>query len=609
VRPGVTAKSIEPQLIVELQQWLRDQSGKMRPEEIAAIGQQKTELVPAAGGVSDIREEYDKGLKLLFAVAGFVLLISCANLANMLLAHRLARRQEVCVRMALGAPRRRIVREVLTESLLLSMFGGAAGVVLAFTATKAIVGLAFRGARDFVPIQGSPSWPALTFAVAATLATGFIFGIAPAWVISGSSPMDALRNANRSTPRGGLFAQKSLVAFQAALSLTLLTGAVLLTLSLRNATHQSFGLQTQNRLVVAIDPAVAGYSVDRLPELYRKLDTRLVQIPGVKSMSYEVYSPMAQDNWATLVFLPGHEMPNARTTRWYYTSWDRVSPRFFETIGARVLRGRAFNDQDNQNSRLVAIVNESFVRRHFPGRDAIGQHFAVDVGMAVPFEIVGVVEDTKFVRLTAPFRPMFFLPMAQFATLPDVDGQLDQNESHYPGDIELLIDGDAATVSMAVRRALIEIDPNLPILKLTTFEEQFSANFNKQELLARLTVLFAVLALLLAALGVYGSTSYFVTQRTQEIGLRMALGATRANVFGVILRGALMQIGIGLVVGIPVALLGARATQSQLYGVSPFSVAGLGGSLIVLIVAASLAAFIPARRAASVDPMLALRSE
>jgi ABC-type antimicrobial peptide transport system permease subunit len=204
---------------------------------------------------------------------------------------------------------------------------------------------------------------------------------------------------------------------------------------------------------------------------------------------------------------------------------------------------------------------------------------------------------------------MFFLPMAQFATLPDVDGQLDQNESHYPGDIELLTQGDTASVSMAVRRTLNEIDPNLPILSLTTFEEQFNANFNKQELLARLTELFAVLALLLAAVGVYGSTSYFVTQRTQEIGLRMALGATRGNVFKVILRGALMQIGIGLVVGAPAALVGARATQSQLYGVSPFSLMGLGGALGVLIAAAAIAAFIPARRAASVDPMLALRSE
>lgn len=609
VKPGTASSSVEPELNVELQQWLRGQAGKLRAEEIPTIGRQKTELVSASGGVSEIREEYDKGLKLLFALAGVVLLIACANLANMMLARRLTQRQEVCVRMALGAPRRRIIRQVLTESMLLSMIGGAAGIALAFTCTKAIVGLAFRGARDFVPIHAKPSLPVLAFALVATLATGFLFGIVPAWISSGGNPIDALRSAGRSTTRAGLLPQKVLVTFQAALALVSLTGAMLLTVSLRNATHQSFGLKAENRLVVEIDPAVAGYSVDRLPELYRKFDTRLTQVPGVRSMSYEIYSPMAKDNWATLVFLPGQEAPNAKTNSLYYTSWDRVSPRFFETIGARVVRGRAFGEQDNGNSRLVAMVNETFARRHFSGRDPIGQHFAVDAQMATLFEIVGVVEDTKFVRLTQPFRPMFFLPMAQFAMLPDIDGQLDQNESHYPGDIELLTEGDTSSVAMAVRRALNEIDPNLPILKLSTFQEQLSSNFNEQELLARLTELFALLALLLAAVGVYGATSYFVSQRRREVGLRLALGATRGIVFKNVLGGSLIQIAIGLVIGVPVALLGARAVHSQLYGVAPFSFFALGGALVVFAVVAGAAAMIPARRAASVEPMEALRSE
>jgi predicted permease len=609
VRPGATASSIEPELNVELQQWLHGQTGKLRPEELAEIGRQKTELVRAASGVNIVREEYDKGLKLLMTVAGFVLLIACANLANMMLVRRLGRRQEVCVRMALGAPRRRIVRQVLTESILLSVFGGFAGVGLAFAATKAILGLAFRGATDYVPIHATPSLPVLAFAFVISLVTGVVFGIAPALLISSSDPIDTLRGAGRATRGAGSLPQKSLVAFQAALSLVLLSGAILLTVSLRNVTHQSFGLRTENRLVVAIDPAVAGYRVEQLPDLYRQFDTRLTQIPGVKSISYQIYSPMANDNWATLVFLPGQQPPNERTSKWYYTSWDRVSPHFFETIGARIIRGRAFNEQDDQNSRFVAIVNESFVRRHFESRDPIGEHFAVDSKMKALFEIVGVAEDTKFVRVTKPFRPMFFLPMAQFASLPDIAGQLDQTESHYPGDIELLTQGDTTSVAMAVRQMLNEIDPNLPVLKMSTFQEQFNSNFNQQELLARLTSLFGILALLLAALGVYGATSYLVTQRTKEIGLRIALGASRANVLRIILRGALTQIVIGLAIGIPVTLLAARATASQFYGVSPFSIVGLGGSLVVLLIAASIAAVIPARRAASVDPMHALRTE
>jgi predicted permease len=610
IKPGVPPKSIEPQIVVELQQFLRSQTGNMRPEEIVEIDKQKTELIPVPGGVNFVRSEYDKGLKLLMTVAGFVLLIACANLANLMLVRGMARRQQTSVRMALGAARSRIIRQMLTESILLSIIGGAAGIAVAFAASRGILALAFRGTTDYVPINATPSWPVLAFAFGISLVTGVAFGMIPAWLTSVANPAEVLRGANRSTRDASSLPQKALVVLQAALSLVLLCGAMLLTLSLRNVTHQSFGFKTENRIVASIDAASAGYKAKQLPEFYHKLDSHLSQVPGVQSFSYQMYSPMSHDNWSTFVFIPGQPPPDHKSGNWYIASWVRVSTHFFDTIGAHLAQGRDFTDQDNSNSRPVAIVNQTFARRHWPGRSALGEHFAADQHMKVLFDIVGVVDDIKF-RDPSSQKPvaMYFVPMLQSFTWDKPEEQMGEDVSHFPGDIEVLVHGDPAAFEPTLRRALAEVDPALPVLNIATFQEQLSTNFNQEELLARLTSLFGILALVLAAVGIYGVTAYSVERRTTEIGVRMALGANRGDVLKMVMRSAVGQILIGLAIGLPASILAARAAASQLYGVSPYNPICLFGSLFVLIAAAFIASMLPARRAASIEPLVALRTE
>lgn len=610
LKPGVDPKTVDAHFTLQLQQFLRSQSGEMRPQEISEIGRQKTEIAPAGAGVNNVRDQYQKGLTLLMTVSGFVLLIACANLANLVLVRGMARRQQISVRMALGAVRSRIIRQILTESVLLSVIGGAVGIAVAFAASRGILALAFRGATDYIPISAAPSWPVLAFAFALSLVTGVLFGIGPALLTSSANPAEALRGANRSTRDASSLPQKALVVLQAALSLVLLCGAMLLTLSLRNESRQTFGFQSEGRIVAGIDASNASYKAAQMPAFYRKLDNRLSQIPGVQSYSYQMYSPMSGDNWGTMVFIPGQPPPDEKSGSWYQASWVRVSTRFFDTIGAQLAQGRAFTDQDNANTRPVAVVNETFARRHWPGQSPLGKHFAGDEHMKVLFEIVGVVKDIKFrdPSSTKPV-PMFFVPMLQSFVWQKPDEQMQEDVSHFPGDIEFLVHGDPAALEPTIRRALNEVDPALPVMSITTFQEQLSNNFNQEELLARLTSLFGILALVLATVGIYGVTAYSVARRTTEIGVRMALGANRRDVLKMVLRGAMAQIGLGLAIGLPASILAARASASLLYGVSPYNPICLFGSLAVLIAAAFVASMLPARRAASIEPLLALRTE
>lgn len=611
IKPGMDPKRIEPQLTLELRQFLHSRSGTLVPQELPEIDRQRTELAPGGAGVNNVRDEYDKALKLLMTVAGFVLLIACANLANLMLVRGMARRQQISIRMALGAARTRIVRQILTESVLLSLLGGIAGISVAFAASRGILALAFRGA-NYTPIDATPSWPVLAFAFSVSLIVGVLFGIGPALLTSSANPAEALRGANRSTRDASSLPQKALVVLQAALSLVLLCGAMLLTLSLRNATHQSFGFQADNRVVVGIDLSGAGYRAAQMPAFYHKLDARLDQIPGVQSFSYQMYSPMSGNNWSTAVYIPGQPPPDRRSGNWYQASFVRVSTHFMETIGAHIVQGRDFTNQDDINTRPVAIVDETFARRHYKGKSAIGEHFAADPHSKVLYEIVGVVQDIKFrdPTSTAPVA-MFFLPMMQDQSKvwTKVSDQRVEDESHFPYDLEFLVHGDPAALEPAIRRALAEVDPTLPILEMTTFKEQLNTQFNQEELLARLTSLFGILALVLATVGIYGVTAYSVARRTTEIGIRMALGADRRDVLKMVMRGAMSQIGLGLAIGLPASILAARAAASLLYGVSPYNPICLFGSLAVLITAAFIASMLPARRAASIEPLVALRTE
>jgi len=541
-------------------------------------------------------------------ISTFVLLIACANLANLLLVRAAGRKPQISVRSALGAPRSNLVRLALTESVVLAVFGGLAGIAVAYGGASLIVH--WVAGKSYLPIQAAPSLSVLGFAFGVSLITGVLFGVAPAWITAHANPIEALRGANRSTRSSGLWTQKILVVLQAAVSLALLCAAALLIRSLNNLEHQRFGFKTQNRYIVHVDPQMAGYEAPGTDPFFRQLHDTLASIPGVKQVSYSLYSPMEGDNWGNTVYIEGEEPPppgsNANNS-----SWDRVSPNYFDTIGTKIVAGRGITEQDNASGRLVAVVNQTFARKFFKNGDAVGHHFGhLDQKYAGNFEIVGVTEDTQYWGPNEHIRPMFFLPGAQWAHYEDKSEVMFENVSHLEmGAIEIETLGQVPGLEAQVRRALMQINPNLTVINFDSFAGQVHDQFSQQELLVQLTSIFGLLALVLAAIGLYGVAAYSVAQRTNEIGIRMALGADRGGILQMVLRGAFLQAGIGLLIGIPAAIVAGHFMAGQLYGVQPWDPAILAAITVILGLAAFLAAVVPAHRAARIEPMVALRFE
>lgn len=601
LKPGANTARLQSEVTVELQRWL-----SARPDltayERSQISKQHIVVAPGGGGVQDMQSGAKAGFLLVTVIAGLVLLIACANLANLFLARGAATRSETAIRVALGASRRKLIRQTITESVLFAVVGGIAGLLVAFLGTRAILLVAFRGAH-YVPISPTPSLAVLGFAFLLSLLTGVVFGAAPAWVTSRADPADALRGAGRSTRDRSSLSQKSLVVVQVALSVVLLAGAGLVTESLRNVENQNFGFEPQHRLVVRVDPGLAGYKPDQLYGLYQQLRERLPQIPGVVSASYSSYSPMRGDNWGFGFHIEGRP-PEERDG----ASFDSVGPNYFETIGTRLVRGRTITREDTPTSRPVAVINQAFAKKFFSNQDPIGQHFGIgEPSHAGDMEIVGIVQDAKYQNARRPAYPTFFVPFFQISKDPKLAGL--RAHAAYLGDIELRVAGRPENIEAAVRRTLASIDPNLTVLDMMSLTEQVDLNFNQDKLIARLTELFGALALILACVGLYGVTSYSVARRTNEIGIRMALGAERRNILGLVLRGASAQVVLGLAIGIPLALAGGRLLSGELYGVKSYDPVILSLATISLAACALAAAFIPARRATRVDPMVALRYE
>ncbi|MGH9765493.1 MAG: ADOP family duplicated permease, partial [Blastocatellia bacterium] len=600
LKPGANAANIGPEASLELQQWLAAQpdfTDRRRNE----LPKQHVTLAKAGGGVATLRNNTGDGLRLLMAISALVLLIACANLANLLLARGTADRFETAVRLAIGAPRHRLIRQMLTESVLLAALGGAAGLAVAYAGSRTILGLAFRGAR-FVPIDARPSLAVLGFALAISLITGIVFGVTPAWLMSRSDAAEALRGAGRATQDRSTTSQRALVVLQVALSAVLLIGAGLLTQSLRNLENQQFGFQTQGRLMVGVD--MPSYPLDKLGVIYKRLEERLAGMPGVASASFALYSPMEDNNWGSGIHLEGSTDENTDT------SWDRVSPHYFETVGTRLLRGRVIGDQDTPASVHVAVVNQTFANKYFSGGEAIGKHFGfVDASHRMDFEIVGIVEDAKYLEAREPADPTAFLPLLQTEKYSDPSDENVQLRSNRIGNIELRLAGSSGGLEGEIRNVLAAVDPGLTVERVQTFDEQVALNFNQERLIARLTELFGMLALVLACVGLYGLASYSVARRTREIGIRMALGATSADVLGQVLGGSLVELGAGLAFGILAALAGGRLLASQLYGVKAYDPIVVGIAAAILALCAVVAGIIPARRAATIEPTRALRSE
>ncbi|HYL77605.1 MAG TPA: ABC transporter permease [Bryobacteraceae bacterium] len=606
IKPGANIRAIEAQMQVEVRQWLTSRVSVLGPTAAAQIPHQTLHLRRAASGIGLMRANYSTGLELLMAISGFVLLIVCANLANLMLVRGMARRRETSISLALGAARSRLTRQALTESVLLAFIGGAAGVAIAFAGTRTLLAMVFTGA-SYIPISPKPDLAVLAFAFAASLITGLVFGVAPAWAANRANPLDALRGAGRTSERSGSTPQRTLVVMQAALSLVLLAAAGLLTQSLRNLAAQKFGFAPDGRVSVRIDPNLAGYKLDQLEPLYQRIKERLSHIPGVMSASYSLYSPMSGSSWTTDVSIDGQ--PPAAVDGQNLCAWTRIGSDYFDTVGTRILRGRPILDSDTATSRHVAVVNEQFARRFFPNQDPIGQHFGAREKFEKAYEIVGIAEDAKYYKPEQPVMPMYFIPRPQVTPYDNAGTMSFEARSLYVNDIVLRFAGRAGSVDEEIRRAFAEIDPNLTVIWIQRFDKQVANQFSQPALIARLTSLFGITALLLASIGLYGVTSYSVARRSKEIGIRVALGADRKQVVAMVLRNAYTLIAIGLALGIPLALAMGRVMGSKLYGISWYSPAILAGAGIILAAFALVATIAPARRAASLDPIQTLRDD
>ncbi len=608
-RSGVSPKSIEAQMRVELQQWLRSHISEMDSNGRLRLPKQTLYLSPGGAGITSMREQYEHWLQILMMVSGFVLLIVCANVANLMLVRGMERRQQMSLSMALGARPMRLVRQALTESLLLSLAGGAAGLAVAFAGTRLILHLAFETITAS-PIRASPSLPVLLFALGVSVITGVAFGIAPAWMAVRIDPVEALRGANRSTRKTGSFSRKTLVVLQAALSLVLLCASGLLTETLRKLEHQDFGFEQEGRTIVKIDPVLAGYRPEKLETLYRRVYDSLASIPGVSSVAFCMYSPQSGDSWNSGIFIAGRPAPGPKDDS--EASWDRVSTGYFEAIGNPIVKGRPISERDTEASPLVAVVNEAFARKFFKNEDPLGKRFGqYDIQRAGEFEIVGVAKDARYLSydLDQPVGPFFFVPENQTAVLTKAQEVVDEARSHFLHDIVIRMQPGVKLPEAQVRRAIAGVDPNMPVMGIRSLREQVASNFDEQRLVAQITSLFGILALVLASVGIYGVIAYNAGSRTNEIGVRMALGADRGNVIALILRGALVLIAFGLLLGVPMTFAAGRFLGSQLYGVNPYDPAVVLTAVGALAFSAFVAALIPAVKASSISPMEALRAE
>jgi putative ABC transport system permease protein len=604
--PGANIDQINAQLNVELRQWLRGRD-TLNAAERAQINRQKTQLSSAKTGVNDVAENYGRALKMLMTAAGFVLLIVCANVANLLLVRATAERQQQAVRIALGATRGQLVRQALVSSVLLALVGGAGAIGIAYAVAHSVLRLAFRGS-EYVPVNVSPSLPVLGFALLAALVTAVLCSVVPAWISTQTDPASAIRGTSRTMRDSSSMPQRVLVITQAALSVVLLCAAGLLLRSLNNLQKQDFGFQVSNRYIVGIDPFLAGYKPEQTDDLYRKLHARLMQIPGAKAAGLALYTPMSHDNWNGGVYIPGQPDPQP-DNNWYTASWTRVNPDYFDAIGAKLHAGRVITESDDNHTRKVAVVNQNFADRYYHG-DAIGKHFGLEPELRSQFEIVGIVENTKHNDPNVPPPPMYFLPFAQASEVFKPEYRPFEPLGHYAGQVVLEVaNSTPANVEAATRRAFANVDPNLTPQYFRTFADQVATNFNQDELLARLTSLFGLVALILASIGIYGVTAYSVERRTGEIGVRMALGADRRSILHDVLKRALTHCGIGLAIGLPLAYAAGRFMAQHLYGVGAFDAPVSILTLAVLSIAAAVAALVPARRAASIEPMVALRME
>ena len=604
LKPGVTAPQVSAHATSALQQWLSAQSF-VSEQSRDRIPRQYIAVTPTPGGIPLMRGQYSQSLSLLLLTSSVLLLIASANLANMLLAR--ADRGQAAIRSALGASAWRLVRQSLAEGIVLAIAGAAVGVLAGSLGADALISIAFPQ-TTFIPADTTPRITVLLFIGALALITAMLFAGVPAWLMSRVAPLDALSATGRGTQARSFIPRRSLVVVQVALSFAMVSSALLLSASLSNLEHQRMGFDPTDRWVVRIDPSPAlAAGPAQLSTYFDRLQERLRRVPGTVNASYALYSPMEGNNWSSGISIGGRANDPARPDG---SSWNRVGPAYFETVGTRLLKGRLLDERDVETSRHVAVVNDAFVQRFFPQGDAIGHSLGIGgPSQSSDFEIVGVVDDVKYTTPAQPVRPMIFLPAFQAAIYTDESAANTLSRSMLMRAVVIHISPGATNVEASLRQAVSEVDPNLNILRVLPMSAQVSGNFRVERLMSRATLTYGLLALALASLGLYGVTAYAVTQRTREIGVRMALGAGRERIMRTVVRGPVVDAIVGLALGVPLALLAGSALKTRLYGLGAHNPMVIAAAVAMLLITAAAAAAIPARRATAIEPAQALRGE
>ena len=592
MKPGVNIAQAQAYINLQFQQWLHKLAGSPpSAERIADMQKAHVKLTGAARGISRLRREFSRPLQILMVLVGLVLLIACANIANLLLARAGTREREIAVRVALGAQRQRLISQLLSESLLLGLTGGFVGLLLAFSGGHLLLAMVSRGAEP-VPLKVGLSAPVLLFAVLVSLLTGLIFGVAPTLRMSRAETGPALKEGKgltRSQSHGRL--GPLLVAGQVGLAFFLLIGAALFVTTFTKLEQASTGFEKDRVLLLQLNSDSAEAKGPALMALYRRLEARIQGLPGVRAASFSMLT-FNEGQWNSPVWPKGFSHTEAHAKSF---SGNRVGAQYFEALGTPVVLGRAFGPQDTPQSQSVAVVNETMARDLYPHGAALGRHFAL--GDHDDFQIVGIVKDAKYQSVRENPVGVFFV----------YNGQ-EQSPDGF-NDLIVRAQGQPKALIGEIRAAIHAENANLGIAEPTTLAEEVDRSLTQEKLLAKLAGFFGVLALLLSSMGLYGIIAYSVQNRTHEIGIRMALGALPTRILAAILRESLVLVALGLAVGLPAALACGRIVSSQLYGVSAGNPLLIISTALILTGTALGAAFLPARRAALLNPLIALRDE
>lgn len=595
-KPGVTKQQAQANVDVVFKQIVAEEFSKLSQSQ-PDILKQNLKLRFAGNGVSSLRGDFADPLYVLMAVVGLVLVIACANLANLLLARATSRQKEMGMRLALGAGRARIVRQFLTESLMLSVAGGVLGCALAVFGVRLLMRLVNDNPEQMA-LDVRPDVRVLFFTIGVSLITGLVFGLAPAWRSAGVNVSGTLKEAGRglTASSGKISLGKLLVVAQIAISVMLLIGAGWFIRTLRNLEKVDLGYPREKLVMVRVDFLSAGYTGERLPQVYNEVRERLARIPGVRAVAYSQNGLFSGTESGDRITVEGYK-PQKRGDD--HARFDQAGPDYFATVGIPILLGRDISARDVDSAEPVCVVNESFAKFYFGARSPIGKHVTDEFpDTRKTFTVVGVARDARDHSLRREIFRRFYVSAQQ---------RLGEYSPFMSYEIRTL--REPGSIVQAARKEILAFDPAIPISSAKTFVSMLDDNLRQERMIAQLSTVFGGLALLLACIGLYGVLSYAVAQRTSEIGIRMALGAERGIVVRMVLRETAILILIGLVVGVPVSLACARLIQSKLFGLKPADPLTLAAALGIMIIVAIASGYLPARRASKVDPLIALRYE